>query len=316
MKNVAFRLFSCTCSFLAAFPLAAGDAKEFSIHAPLRLLPEEREETLTTHLTTRFEERFVNDITNRFITPYRLELLWREWRVDNLAEPLQLSRDGGRAFRGSARYTLREYGLEEVPLVPWIKDYAADVWENAELRLQALWERVKAGLPDRVSHAIGRVFRFFRGVLLNTDEENVLPSPFHPEEGVMKSERPRFWRTLKKGIRPSLDNPFVYASYPIKDSAGEHVVDLHARYYFSRFREHRFEFISQIPLQRWALGFGVQAKLRETDSLPDREREWLTQKSGLVSGTLALQGHLFGGILYGAFAAPEPRMEFGYLRSW
>ncbi|GEM_PF-5296689 len=287
-----FRPWFCWCCFniLSVIQILAADEVKFGVRDPYKFLGEEKSMTLPINLAIRFQSRFLNDLTNRFTAPYKLEMLWNEGRVE-LTESLQLRKEGIRAFRGSFRYTLREYAISELPMVPWLKEKGSDLWQNT------------------VSVLLD--------VFTDIGDRNVLPSPFHPEEGLLNFERPSGWRNLRKGVRLSVNNPYVFLSYPFKDAEGQNALDVSVRYYYSHFREHRLELVNQIPLNnRWALGFGVAAKSGQWIDRQDERNIFFSKNLSPISGTLAIQGKLFGGVMYGAFVAPTPRVEFGYFRSW
>ncbi|MDO8594227.1 MAG: hypothetical protein Q7R93_01790 [bacterium] len=174
------------------------------------------------------------------------------------------------------KYSLREWALE-TPLYGWID------------------EMIILPMGDRLGRTGKWLSSFFRDTISGNEEKDNAQSP---NELSFVEERKKFLG-FKRGLRPFSHNPYVFLGYGWRDSMRELILESTLRLSLRDFREPNLSFATEIPLCKWSLGFGIEARTGG-----DREEEGeihgrlFTTTDRAFDVTIGLKGHLFGGLVH------------------
>ncbi|KKU66584.1 MAG: hypothetical protein UX89_C0021G0012 [Parcubacteria group bacterium GW2011_GWA2_47_16] len=181
-----------------------------------------------------FENRLSFTFTNIFST-YRVPEFERERDRLGFGFSEHLADEARNAFSRGTRLALRQFAVEEIPLVSEVRAN----WASA-----------------------------LRNTLTGYEEKENLVSPFDSREGIPTQEGLRQPRNLKFGWRPFRTNPYAFVSWGRYSTDGERIFTTSFRIYGEDWHIPKSELIAELPVGRgFSLAGAVTVRPLETERL-------------------------------------------------
>ncbi|GEM_PF-6463941 len=180
------------------------------------------------------ENRLSFTFTNTFST-YRALEFERERDRLGFGFPDEVTREARNAFSRGARLALREFALEEIPVVS---------------ELKANWASM------------------IRNTFTGYEEKENLVSPFDSHEGIPTQAGLREPKGFKAGLRPFRTNPYAFVSWGKYDAERKPVFKTSLRVYGEDWHIPKSELIAELPIrQGFSLASAVNVRPLETEQL-------------------------------------------------
>lgn len=239
--------------------MGIGAPKESFVPSPLTLEPHPR--PVAEHVIDRIEEQADARIVYRLIFDTHFS--------NTLRSPDEtLAKRGVSAVGDGMKYAFREYMLDT-----------------------ALYDFV----DDRLLRIGGSFSSFLRDIISGDEWRKHTPSPSE----IQFLENRDLYTGFQKGIRPFRDDPYAFVSYGWKNTEQTLRMENSIRFTFESWQEPALGFFTEIPLQNWNLGIGLERRFGDVDTSDwERHGQLFTSTNNSFSATIGLRGKFLKGFAY------------------